>query len=201
VLPLDHRLIEAMLDPRRAAPERPAQVFYPNGSIVPENRVLQLRGRRHKVDAYVEVPADGAQGVLVAMGTVLGGWSLHMLDGHLRYVHNFVGAHLDIVASPERIPSGPHVLGFVMEPSGTVSLLVDGEAVAESRVERLPISRYNLTGGGLTCGWEQGPAVGPGYKAPFPFTGHIERVVIEAAGGTDPAGSVFADLDALLAEQ
>lgn len=202
VLPLDHRLIEAMLDPRRAAPDRPVQVFYPNGSIVPENQVLQLRGRRHQVAAQVDIPSGGAEGVLVAMGTVLGGWSLHMVEGHLRYVHNFVGAHLDVVASADPVPDGRHIVGFVLEPTGEVRLIIDDRQVAEGRVKQMPISRYNLTGGGLTCGWEQGPAVGPDYEAPFRFTGHIDRVVIEASGGgTDPAGSVFADLDALLAEQ
>jgi arylsulfatase A-like enzyme len=198
VLPLDHRLIEAMLDPRRSPPQRREQTFRP-GAIVPENRVLQLRGRRHRVEARVEIPHVGADGVLLAMGTVLGGWSFHVLDGRLRYVHNFVGAHLDVISADSPLEPGHRVLGFELDPPGDARLTVDGRVVASGRVEKVPVSRYNLTGGGLTCGWEQGPAVGPGYRAPFPFTGRILEVRVEADGPS--ARSPLADLDALLAEQ
>jgi arylsulfatase A-like enzyme len=211
VLPLDHRLIEALLDPRRTPVHRAEHTFWPapggggRSAIVPEYRVTSLRGRAHAIAAHVDIPPTGADGILVAMGTVLGGWSLHLLDGRLRYVNNFVGASLDTLAAPGRVPAGRHVLGFVFEPAGaggTARLLVDGRPVAEGRIGRVPISRYNLTGGGLTCGWEQGPAVGAGYTAPFCFTGLLERVVIETdEGGAEPGRAVLADLDAILAEQ
>ena len=214
VLPVDHRLIEALLDPRHHPVHRAQHVFYPSPvagrptAIVPEYRVTPLPGRAHAIAAYVEVPESGADGVLVAMGTVLGGWSLHVLGGRLRYVNNFLGAGLDILESPDGIGAGRHVLGFVFSPGGsgrtggTGRLFVDGRPVAEDAIERVPISRYNLTGGGLTCGWEQGPPVGPGYRAPFPYRGRLEKVVLETdEGGADPARDVMSDLDAILAEQ
>lgn len=205
VLPVDHRLIEALLDPRHHPVHRASHTFYPGGAIVPEYRVTPLYGRAHGVAAYVDVPPGGGSGVLVAMGTVLGGWSLHLLKGRLRYVNNFVGAGVDVIEAPAPVAPGRRVLGFSFAPSGaggTGRLLVDGVVVAEGPVARVPISRYNLTGGGLTCGWEQGPAVGPGYEAPFRFDGVIEKVVVETdEGGADPARAVLADLDAILAEQ
>ncbi|HWE55610.1 MAG TPA: arylsulfatase [Acidimicrobiales bacterium] len=207
VLPLDHRLIEALMDPRRTPVSRARHVFFPGGAIVPEYRVTPLRGRAHAIAADVVIPETGADGVLVAMGTVLGGWSFQVLGGRLRYVNNFVGAALDIIEAAEPLTSGRHALGFVFTPSpgrpaGTGALLVDGREVASGPIDRLPISRYNLTGGGLTCGWEQGPAVGPGYQAPFPWGGRLEAVVIETdQDGADPARAVLADLDAILAEQ
>jgi arylsulfatase A-like enzyme len=210
VLPVDHRLIEALMDPRHWPVARASHTVYPAsppggaGSIVPEYRVTPLRGRAHSLAAHVLVPPGGASGVLVAMGTVLGGWSLHVLDGRLRYVHNFVGAGLDVIESGSLVAPGRRVLGFSFEPAGpggTGRLFVDGVEVASGRIERVPISRYNLTGGGLTCGWEQGPAVGPGYQAPFPFGGSIEKVVIGTDPGSAPGRAVRADLDAILAEQ
>ena len=131
---------------------------------MPEYRITPLRGRADSPMADVEVPPGGADGVLVAMGTVLGGWSFHVLGGRLRYVNNFVGAGLDVIECPDALPIGRHVFGFTFEPAGaggTGRLFVDGVHVATGPIERTPISRYNLTGGGLTCGWEQGPAVGP----------------------------------------
>ena len=49
-------------------------------------------------------------------------------------------------------------------------------------IARLTIGRYYITGGGLTCGWEQGPAVGAGYEPPFRFTGSLGRVIVEVEG-------------------
>ena len=50
------------------------------------------------VSVTVEVPEGVVPaGVLLALGCALGGWSLHVLDGRLRYVHNLHGAALDAV--------------------------------------------------------------------------------------------------------
>ena len=162
-----------------------------------------MRNRPHSLTAEVVVPAGGAEGVLAAMGTVLGGWSFQLLQGRLRYVNNFVGAARDVIASPLPVPEGEHTLVFRYETDGDLSgrgkLFVDGELVGEGDIARVPLGRYNLTGGGLTCGWEQGPAVGDGYEAPFRFTGGLESVVIAVEGSVDrnPA----AEFDAIMAEQ
>ena len=203
VLPLDNRLLEALLDPRRAPPEaRP-----PGGVAVrgthPEIRVIGLRNRPHRLTASVEIPNGGAEGVLVAMGTVLGGWSLHLREGRLRYVHNFVGTERQAVDSPGAVPPGRHLLVFEFETAGKFRghgrLRVDGAVVGEGDIRRVPMTRYTLTGGGLTCGWEQGPAVGEDYTAPFRFTGTLHWVALEAngRGDRDPA----AEFDAIMAEQ
>ena len=100
VLPLDNRIFEALLDPRHGPdPNRLAQRVWPHGAPIPENRVVSVRNRRHSLTARVVVPPGGAEGVLVAMGTVLGGWSFHLLGGRLRYVNNFVGAARDVITS------------------------------------------------------------------------------------------------------
>jgi arylsulfatase len=204
VLPLDNRLLAALVDPRRLPPERPRQVVWPFGAPIPEGRTVNLRNRPHRVDATVVIPAGGAEGVLLAMGTVLGGWSFHVLEGRLRYVHNFLGARLHVIDGAEPVPPGARVLGFTYEKTGEfrgrIRLYVDGDQVGEGGIDRVPLARYNLTGGGMTCGWEQGPAVGPGYPAPFRFTGTLERVVITVDGPApqEPPGARF---DAIMSEQ
>jgi arylsulfatase len=203
VLPLDNRLLEALLDPRRAPPARDRQVVWPFGAPVPEIRVVGVRNRPHRLTASVEIPDAGAEGVLVAMGTGLGGWSLHLRKGRLRYVHNFVGTERQAVDSTAAVSPGRHLLEFEFETAGDLHgrgrLLVDGAVVGEGDIRRLPMTRYTLTGGGLTCGWEQGPAVGEDYTAPFRFTGVLHWVALEANGKAerDPA----AEFDAIMAEQ
>jgi len=142
-------------------------------------------------------------GVLVAMGCVLGGWSLHVLDGRLRYVHNLYGARWTVVTAERPHGPGRHRLAmeFDVDSSlgGTVRLLVDDEVVGEGRVPRTAPAGTNGVGVGLTCGYEWGPAVGPGYRAPFAFRGAIVRAEVSATGPVvrDP----LAELAAILAEQ
>jgi arylsulfatase len=137
------------------------------------------------------------------MGTVLGGWSFHLRDGRMRYVHNFVGTERQVIDSPEAVTPGSHLLVFEFDTAGDFRgqgrLRIDGQVVGEGPIRRVPLTRYTLTGGGLTCGWEQGPAVGEDYEAPFRFTGTLDWVTLEANGKLhrDPA----AEFEAIMAEQ
>jgi arylsulfatase len=205
VLPLDNRPIAALLAPRRPFSNHPRYVFWPGGSIVPEGVTVNVRNRSHVVAAAVEVP-DGApaiEGVLLAMGTALGGWSLHVLDGRLRYAHNYVGKVCAVVESDEIVPPGVHQLAMSFFTAGdfkaTAKLLIDGRVVGEGLIEHLTPVRHSLTGGGITCGWEQGPSVGPGYTAPFPFTGTLHRVVVDVSG--EPYRDPEAEFEAIMSEQ
>ena len=59
--------------------------------------------------------------------------------------------------------------------------------------------RYSITGGGITCGWEQGPSVGDDYEAPFAFNGTMRRVVVEVDG--HPHRDQNAEFEAIMSEQ
>ncbi|MGZ6962583.1 MAG: arylsulfatase [Acidimicrobiia bacterium] len=204
VLPLDNRPIAALLHPRRPFDDRDRYVFWPYGAPIPENVTVNVRNRNHTITAEVELPEVGtAEGVLLAMGTVLGGWSLHLVGGCLQFVHNFVGKERYTVTSEVVVPPGAHELGFSFTSRGDFSgvgrLLLDGATVGEGEIATTTPVRYSISGAGLTCGWEQGPPVGEGYTAPFRFTGTLRRVVVEVdgAGHRDPE----AEFEAIMAEQ
>ncbi|HEX6394207.1 MAG TPA: arylsulfatase [Acidimicrobiales bacterium] len=207
VLPLDNRLLDALVDPRHQPPDRQRQLIWPDGAIVPELQVVNMRNRAHVLTVHVTVPDGGAEGVMLAMGTALGGWSLHLLEGRPRYVNNFLGAERHVIESSAVLREGRHALSFEFEPlesssfhcGGHGRLSVDGVRVAEGRIERTAFSRYSITGGGLTCGWEQGPAIGDGYEAPFRFTGelHHAEITVDGQVSRDPK----AEFNAIMSEQ
>jgi arylsulfatase A-like enzyme len=200
VLPLDNRVLAALLAPRHPLPVHTHHVYWPHGALIPENAAVNVRNRPHYITAQVDEPGEG---VLIAMGTVLGGWSLHVLDGHLRYVNNYVGKERHLIVSDTPLPPGPHLLEFefltARDFTGHGRLLVDGHVIGEGDITRVTPARYSITGGGLTCGWEQGPAVGEGYEAPFAFTGMLRRVTIDVDG--EPHRDPEAEFEAIMAEQ
>jgi arylsulfatase len=207
VLPLDNRPVAALMSPRRPPDARTRYVFWPGETIVPETVTVNVRNRPHRITAEVDMDdsPDGepAHGVLLALGTALGGWSLHVFDGRLRYVNNYLGKERHALSSEAVIPAGRHRLGFTFSTDGdfrgTGRLFIDVQIVGEAEIPRITPVRHSLTGGGVTCGWEQGPAVGADYEAPFRFNRVLHRVVVgvTGVGHRDPS----AEFEAIMSEQ
>ena len=206
VLPLDNRVLWTLTHPRHDARRRgPTFRYFPGGGQVPEAVAADVRGRSHAVRADVEVH-EGAEveGVILALGSALGGWSFHVLGGRLRYVHNLYAKARHTVEADVPLAPGRHRVEVDVQmhaegPGATATLRCDGADVGVGPIERFTPSGFNGVGAGLTCGREWGPAVGEGYAAPFPFSGVILRAEIEVRGPKvrDP----LAELAAILSEQ
>ena len=204
VLPLDNRpFSEFVLGRPQPVPERSSYVYRPGGAMVPEPVAPNVRNRDHRIRAEVDVPEGGAEGVLLAQGSVLGGYSFHLVGDRLAYVHNLSGLEEHRVESPVRLSPGSHELEFrfdrTVDHQGVGSLLVDGKQVATAEIPRFTMNRFSITGAGLTCGRAQGVAVTDDYLAPFAFTGTLRRVTVEVDGApfTDPV----AEAEAAIARQ
>ena len=70
--------------PPSGIPPRTSYVYRPGGSRVPEEVAVNVRGQSHRITADVKIPAEGAQGVLLAQGSRLGGVTLCVQDGRLQ---------------------------------------------------------------------------------------------------------------------
>jgi arylsulfatase A-like enzyme len=205
VLPLDNRVLWALVNPKpdHRRPRDEYQ-YFPGGAQVPESVAVNVRNRSHAltVDVSIADPA-GADGVLLALGSALGGWSLHILGGRIRYVHNLYGKERHVVAAAAAVTAGEHHIEYEFTKDdglgGTGVLRCDGAEIARSVIPRFTPSGFNGVGAGLTCGYEWGPAVGEGYEAPFPFRGIIRRARVRVTGPVvrDP----LAELEAILSQQ
>jgi arylsulfatase len=65
-----------------------------------ENSVVNIKNKSHAVTAEIVVPDGGAQGVMVAQGGGIGGWSLHVRDGEPRYRYNLLGIQRFSTSTP-----------------------------------------------------------------------------------------------------
>ncbi len=165
---------------------------------------MPVQNRSHTVRADIEIDEGVVpHGVLLAVGSALGGWSLHVVDGYPRYVHNLYGKTRHVLVSTEPIGAGAHHVAFEFTKDeglgGPVQLWVDGRQVAEGVIDRFTPAGFNGLGVGLTCGYEWGPAVGEGYVAPFTFNGRIARAEVEVTGPV--VRNPLAEIAAILAEQ
>jgi arylsulfatase A-like enzyme len=205
VLPLDNRVLLAIVHPKpdHRTP-RDSFRYFQGGAQVPEVVAVNMRNRSHAIEVDASTD-DGVvpEGVLLAIGSALGGWSLHLLDGRLRYVHNLYGKSRYVLESEQVVTPGTHTYGFEFEKDdglgGPAKLAVDGKVVAEGPIKRFTPSGFNGVGVGLTCGYEWGPAVGEDYTAPFAFNGRISKAVVHVTGPVvrDP----LAEVAAILSEQ
>ena len=74
--------------------------------------------------------------------------------------------------------------------AGTGRLLVDGELVGEGEIPHFTPVRFSITGAGLTCGYEVGPAVSTTTPRRSASTATLRRVVV------DVSGAAYRDLEA-----
>jgi arylsulfatase len=205
VLPLDNRVLHTLVNPKpdRRAP-RLTTTYYPGTSPVPETVAANVKNRSHSIEVDVTVPTGApAEGVLLAQGSVLGGFSLHLREGRLRYVHNLYGKQRDVISADRPLGPGRHRLAFRFEraePAGGQAVLeVDGAVVAEGTIPVFTVAAFSATGAGLTCGYELGPAVGDDYQAPFACTAaiHTATVVLSEHVPVNP----MVEFERIMAEQ
>ena len=100
VLPLDGRGTLRLAEQRpQLAKDRRTYVYYPHTQAVPAGQAVHVLNRPHTITADVEIPAGGAEGVLLSMGGVDGGFTFFVKDGRLHYTYNYVAADYFRVSS------------------------------------------------------------------------------------------------------
>ncbi|WP_433611448.1 arylsulfatase [Prescottella agglutinans] len=182
---------------------RESFVYYPDAAEVGPGAALEMRGRSFSVLANARIEADtpvAVQGVLFAHGGRLGGHSLFVQDGHLKYVYNFLGEDEQLVVSSEPVPAGAHVLGVRFDrtgaaadgftPVGDVTLHIDDREVGSLGGVRIQPAMFSGVGKGIRVGRDTGQSVSRLYQAPFRFRGGTVATVT-----VDVSGSAYLDLE------
>ena len=117
------------------------------------------------------------------------GWALYFLDGHLVVTFNLQGTPERLVVG-QPITAGTHRLGLLHTEGSdaddhTISLELNGKVVGAMNLPDNPLAvQFRL--GRLLIGRDYGTPVCDDYQPPFPFTGHIQRVVCDDLGQPEP---------------
>jgi arylsulfatase len=189
VLPLDDRFFERLNSDLAGRPQLVKgnrQLFFGGMGRLTENAIINFKNKSHAVTAEVVVPPSGAEGVIIAQGGNIGGWSLYAKEGKPKYCYNFCGMNLYTVDGTAEIPAGTHQVrmeftydGGGLAKGGAVTLFIDGQKSGEGRVDR---TEPMLFSGDETCdiGYEAGSPVTPDYpKGGTKFSGEVNWVQID----------------------
>ena len=186
VLPIDNSRVERFDVSIRPSLTRGRAVFtyYAGQTRIPEGTAPDIKNKSFKIGADVEIPAGGAEGVIVTQGGRFDGWGLYLLGGKPVFHYNLVGVQRFTVAAKEKLAPGRHAVlvdfkydGGGIGKGGTATISVDEKPVAEGRIERTIPFRMSLDET-LDIGEDTGTPVSEDYHVPFKFTGTLNRVVI-----------------------
>ena len=194
VLPLDGRGTLRLAEPRpQLTKDRERYVYYPGTQSIPSGQAAVILNRAHSITAEVEIPPEGAEGVLVAHGGVDGGYALYVKNNRLCYAYNYVAAEIFKVVSTTELPKGKVELRFEFEPTGKpdipkgkgtpgrAQLYVNAKLVGELDLP-YTIPLVLGLGGGISVGRDEGAPVCDDYPSPFEFTGVLHRVTFDVSG-------------------
>jgi len=191
VLPLDDNLGARLNSDTAGRPQLitgKSQILFGSMGRLSENSVLNLKNKSHSVTAAIVVPATGAEGVIVAQGGNIGGWSLYAKGGKLKYCYNFLGIHQFYAESNNALAPGEHQVrmefayaGGGLGKGGIATLYVDGKKVGEGKVAVTAAMVFSADDG-CDVGVDNGSPVSPDYGARGnEFTGHVKGVQLAIA--------------------
>jgi hypothetical protein len=173
--------------------ENSTTTYYGNVQNVAPGLVPRIYNRSYTITADLHIPEGGAEGVIVADGTHLGGFSLYVEDGKLKHSYAFLGVFEYRQESDGALPTGDVQVKLVFDADeakpatpGDITLYVNGEQAGKGRLEHsVPFGFSGYSG--LDVGQDNGLVADRGYadRAPFAFTGTVKKVVFDVAPHLD----------------
>jgi len=190
VLPIDDRVLERVNAKLAGRPDlmgdRTSLTLHAGMKGMSENVFLNVKNRSVTITADVEIPAGGANGVILAQGGRIGGYSLYFKGGRPIYTYNFLGLQRFTVASAKAMPAGKATIRFDFDydggglgKGGLGTIYVNDTKVAEGRIERTQPMIFSADET-ADVGEDDATPVTEDYKAyDNKFTGRIHAVTVE----------------------
>ncbi|MCC8975886.1 arylsulfatase [Bradyrhizobium brasilense] len=197
VLPLDGSASTRFVTPRPSmAAGRNVFTYSGTPMSMPNGNQPSLLNTSFTITADIDVPQNGAEGVIIGEGGRFAGYALYLVKGKPVFTQNLLDLERVRWEGTDAVGPGKHTIVYDFHydglgigtlafnnvsgvgRGGTGTLKVDGKAVATKRMERsiplgLPLDQtFNIGTSGAT------PVDDHDYKVPFPFTGKINKVTL-----------------------
>jgi len=197
VLPLDNTLVDRLITPRPSITAgRNTFTWTRPLTGTPNGDAPSVLNASYTFTAEIEVPKGGAEGMIITQGGRFAGYGFYLLKGKPVFLWNLVDLKRVRWEGPDALAPGKHTLEFDFKydgmgpgtmafgsfsgvgAGGTGVLKVDGKVVANQEMKHtLPfILQWDEN---LDVGSDTGTPVNDAdYKAPFAFTGKIDKVTL-----------------------
>jgi arylsulfatase A-like enzyme len=198
VLPLDASVATRLVAPRPNITAGRSEFVYTKPMVgLPQGDSPLLLNCSYTITADVDVPQNGAEGMMLTSGGRFGGYGFYLLKGKPVFVWNLVGLRNLRWAGPDALTPGKHTVAFDFKydgmgaatlafnnmsgigQSGTGTLSVDGKAVQTQKMEHtIP----------LILQWDESFDIGSDtetgvndadYQPPFPLTAKLNKLTIK----------------------
>lgn len=152
---------------------------------MPESSVINVKNCSFRISASITVGPEPASGVIACQGGNMAGWSLYLNSiGVPLFHYNLFGQVHTSVGGGTALGAGRHniVVEFNYDggfgAGGDIHLVVDGEHIAQERLEKTVPLVYSMSGETFDVGIDTGSPVGP-YPHDFVCSADIHGVTIE----------------------
>jgi arylsulfatase A-like enzyme len=213
VLPIDNSILPRIITPRPSATAgRTLFTYKGENAGIPVGNAPSLLNKDYTITAEVTIPKGGAEGMIVTMGGVFGGYGLYLLKGKPVFVYNLLNLRrtrweggvggADLMG--KALEPGKHTIVFDFEydgpgpgKGGTGVLSVDGKELSRKTMEH-SIPFLMAIDESFDIGCDTRTPVDDSYELPFHFTGTIDLLtfklgpeqLIEAADRAAKAGAL-----------
>ena len=179
---------------------------YRQGTVrIPEGTAPTVKNTSYTITAKLNVPEEGAEGVIVTQGGRFAGWGLVVLDGKPVWAYKNTQQPNDgiRISGPDKLTPGDHVVSvdFAYDgkkgefgKGGAYVLKVDGAEVAKTTISHTVPFIYSVDET-LDVGEDRGTPILEDYadRMPFKYNGRIDEVEIDLVGGN--AAAEVPDID------
>ena len=198
VLPLDASVATRLVMPRPNITAGRSEFVYTQPLTgIPQGDSPLLLNCSYTITADIEVPAGGAEGMLLTSGGRFGGYGFYLLKGKPVFLWNLVDLKRIRWEGPAALAAGKHTVEFDFKydglgiatlafnnmsgigRSGTGVLKVDGKEVATQKMDHtIPlIFQWDET---FDIGSDTGtPVDDKDYQCPFAFTGKLNKLTLK----------------------
>jgi arylsulfatase len=164
--------------------------LFPGMVGIMENAFLNIKNKSYTITADIEIPATGANGVIIAQAGRFGGWSLFVKDGKPVHEYNYFGLENTRITGANALKPGKHQVkyAFVFDggkpgAGGKAVLYVDDQEVASGHIPKTQPFAYSADEG-VDVGVDGETAVSTLYPERHnKFTGSIDKVRVEITPG------------------
>jgi hypothetical protein len=187
VFPLDNSILPRIITPRPSATAG-RTVFAYSGEMpgIPPSDAPSILNKSYTIQADVEVPKGGGEGMLATLGGRFGGFGLYLLKGKPIFTYNLLDMERFRWDGKAALASGKHAIVFDFKyagpgfgKGGTGVLSVDGKEVARKDVPHtipfmMAIDETFDVGVDTRTGVDD-----KDYQVPFRFTGKLNKLTIK----------------------